>query len=85
MLIGAFNQEKALVGAFSVLDYEPLDGPFSSSSHHRPYLVDGEGGRVDVGQPPDIVPGLLPVLLLHTAVCEKSSTHCHLIFVGTLM
>ena len=47
-----------------MLDYEPLDGPFSSSSHHRPYLVDGEGGRVDVGQPPDIVPGLLPVLLL---------------------
>ena len=32
-VVAAFNQEKALVGAFSVLrDYEPSDGTFSSTS-----------------------------------------------------
>ena len=28
-------------------------------------LVDGEGRGVDVGQPPDVVPSLLAVLVLH--------------------
>ena len=39
----------------------PPPDPGVTIAHH---LVDGEGGRVDVGQPPDIVPGLLPILLL---------------------
>ena len=58
-----------------------LPPPWPWGHHH---LVDGEGGRVDVGQPPDIVPGLLPILLLHIAFCFESSTHCLLIF-DTLM
>ena len=39
-LVGAFNQEKALVGAFSVIvktDCE-TDGSFYSTSHDRRYL-----------------------------------------------
>ena len=44
-LVGAFNQEKALVGAFSVIVQpvvEPMDrfaaliNTFSSQEHHRP-------------------------------------------------
>ena len=36
VVVGAFNQEKALVGAFSVIIYEPSDGPFSSTTvHHK--------------------------------------------------
>ena len=31
-VVAAFNQEKALVGAFSVIDYEPSDGPSWSTS-----------------------------------------------------
>ena len=39
-VVAAFNQEKALVGAFSVLTYEPSDGTFSSTSNHSPsYLA----------------------------------------------
>ena len=32
--------------------------------HHDPHLVDGEGGRVDVGHLPHIIPRLLSVLHL---------------------
>ena len=34
-VVSAFNQEKALVGAFSVIIYEPSDGTFSSTIVHR--------------------------------------------------
>ena len=33
-VVAAFNQEKALVGAFSVLAYKPSDGTFSSTNVH---------------------------------------------------
>ena len=33
-VVAAFNQEKALVGAFSVIDYEPSDGTFWGTSSY---------------------------------------------------
>ena len=47
-VVAAFNQEKALVGAF-LRDYEPSDGTFSSTTGHWPRaLVAGGGCCFDV-------------------------------------
>ena len=41
------------------------------------YMMNGKRGRVDVGQPPDLVPGLLPVLVLQIPgkVLENEPVH----------
>ena len=43
----------------------------------RTRLVDGEGGRVEVGEPADLVPGLLAILVLEVAgkVLEDEPVH----------
>ena len=47
----------------------------------RTRLVDGEGGRIEVGEPADLVPGLLAILVLEVAgkVLEDEPVHLPLL------
>ena len=68
-LVGAFNQEKALVGAFSVIvktDCE-TDGSFYSTTPDRPH----PGGALLA---PLLVPGRIPLRRLSRGLAGQNQT-----------